>query len=48
MLVEAAVTLVAENVSLPPCYGVVTPSAGLGTAYRNRLNTHGIQFTVEY
>lgn len=48
MVVEAAVTLVQETMQLPNCFGVVTPAAGLGVAYRNRLQQHGIQFHMNY
>jgi hypothetical protein len=48
MVVEAAITLVQEHAQLPNCFGVVTPAAGLGIPYRNRLQQHGVQFHVEY
>lgn len=46
MISEAAVCLAQDQASLPPLYGILTPSTAMGSVLRERLHRRGIEFAI--
>ena len=46
MISETAVCLAQDQASLPPLYGILTPSTAMGKVLRERLHARGIEFKI--
>jgi len=44
MVAEAAVCLALDADKLPKNYGILTPSSSMGSVFRERLKTLGLEF----